>query len=61
MKDTLKLFVFIGALFTLSYFITKQSKCKKKAMKVIKQKTYFGVPGQKPPNLPVRWGYRGFN
>ena len=22
--------------------------------------TYFGVPGKKPPNLPVRWGYRNY-
>jgi len=23
----------------------------------VSQQTYFGVPGKKPPNLPVRFGY----
>ncbi|RZD42747.1 MAG: hypothetical protein CXT73_02310 [Methanobacteriota archaeon] len=55
MNDTLKLFFFISALFVLYYFLTKRCNCRKKKQKVIRQKTYFGVPGKRPPNLPVRW------
>uniref|UniRef100_A0A6C0IUA7 Uncharacterized protein n=1 Tax=viral metagenome TaxID=1070528 RepID=A0A6C0IUA7_9ZZZZ len=55
MNDTLKFMIFMGALLVLYHFLTKRCNCKKKAKKIIRQKTYFGVPGKRPPNLPVRW------
>jgi len=39
------------------YFLIKTRK-QGKRVRFKKQATYFGVPGKKPPNLPVRWGYR---
>lgn len=32
----------------------------KKKVRFNLQPTYFGVPGKRPPNLPVRWGYRNY-
>jgi hypothetical protein len=55
MDDIIKISFLIFCLFILYHFLTKQRQCKIKAKKVIRQKTYFGVPGKKPPNLPVRW------
>jgi len=55
MDDIIKIAFLIFCLFILHHFLTKQRQCKMKAKKVIRQKTYFGVPGKKPPNLPVRW------
>ena len=30
---------------------------RKKRVRFNLQPTYFGVPGKRPPNLPVRWAY----
>jgi len=34
-----------------------ESKTVDNKKKIVSQQTYFGVPGKKPPNLPVRFGY----
>jgi len=37
-----------------------KNKSTKKKVRFNLQPTYFGVPGKRPPNLPVRWGYRNY-
>jgi|TARA_B110000977_G_scaffold183106_1_gene245440 hypothetical protein len=34
-----------------------ESKTLDNKKKIVSPQTYFGVPGKKPPNLPVRFGY----
>ena len=43
----------------LGFFMYKMFKSKNvdNKKKIISGQTYFGVPGKRPPNLPVRFGY----
>ena len=55
----LNLFYILAALFVgmVVYDLYMSGKPKKK-VRFNLQPTYFGVPGKRPPNHPVRWGYR---
>ena len=46
--------VLLLGIFMYKMFESKNVDSKKK---IISYQTYFGVPGKRPPNLPVRFGY----
>jgi hypothetical protein len=53
------MFIIISVVLLLGFFMYKmfESKTVDNKKKIVSQQTYFGVPGKKPPNLPVRFGY----
>ena len=42
----------------IAYYLLTPIKSKKRVRFNLRP-TYYGIPARKPPNLPVRWGYRG--
>ena len=52
--------VLLGICFIFGFLYLLKSLRSERRVRFSQHPTYFGVPGKKPPNLPVRWGYRGF-
>ena len=48
---------FILVVCGIYFFLNKNNTCKKR-VRFNLNPIYYGIPARKPPNQPVRWGYR---